>query len=189
MAFDGPTPLLGSLAPDAAIISFSSLSKAYLAPGWRTGWIVVGGSDRMDDVLAAIKKMADGRLCSPGTDAVRDRASALRRSLAPARVLRGAPRARRAHDAADLRDSRDALRDAARGFLRDAAGRSSAWAAPTRTTSSGCSATTGNLCVYGSGFGMPAEDGYFRIVFLAAPEILNTIYDEMAEFTRDFLAR
>ena len=49
--------------------------------------------------------------------------------------------------------------------------------------------TTGILCVYGSGFGMPADDGYFRIVFLAAPEILNTIYDEMAEFTRDFLAR
>src|SRR6187402_2764139 len=47
VAFDGPTPLLGSLAPDAAIMSFSSLSKAYLAPGWRTGWIVVGGSDRM----------------------------------------------------------------------------------------------------------------------------------------------
>ena len=33
LAFDGPTPLLGSLAPDAPIISFSSLSKAYLAPG------------------------------------------------------------------------------------------------------------------------------------------------------------
>ena len=37
VAFDGPAPLLGALAPDAPIISFSSLSKAYLAPGWRTG--------------------------------------------------------------------------------------------------------------------------------------------------------
>ena len=34
-----------------------------------------------------------------------------------------------------------------------------------------------------------AESGYFRIVFLSAPEILNTVYDEMAAFTRDFLAR
>jgi aspartate/methionine/tyrosine aminotransferase len=49
--------------------------------------------------------------------------------------------------------------------------------------------TTGTLCVYGSGFGMPADGGYFRIVFLAAPELLNTVYDEMAEFTRDFLSR
>ena len=66
LGFDGPTPLLGSLAPDAPIISFSSLSKAYLAPGWRAGWLAVGRSDRLDDVLAAIKKLADGRLCSPG---------------------------------------------------------------------------------------------------------------------------
>ena len=30
------SPPIGSLDPDAPIISFSSLSKAYLAPGWRT---------------------------------------------------------------------------------------------------------------------------------------------------------
>ncbi len=57
---------MASLYPDAPIISFSSLSKAYLAPGWRAGWMAVGRTDRLDDVLAAIKKLADGRLCSPG---------------------------------------------------------------------------------------------------------------------------
>jgi alanine-synthesizing transaminase len=66
LAFDGPAPLLGSLAPDAPVISFSSLSKAYVAPGWRGGWLAVGRSDRLNDALAAIKKLADGRLCSPG---------------------------------------------------------------------------------------------------------------------------
>src|SRR5580765_3854401 len=66
LGYDGPTPLLASLAPDAPIISYSSLSKAYLAPGWRAGWLGVGRSDRLDEVLAAIKKLADGRLCSPG---------------------------------------------------------------------------------------------------------------------------
>jgi aspartate/methionine/tyrosine aminotransferase len=66
LAFNGRAPLLGSLDPDAPIISFSSLSKAYLAPGWRAGWLVVGRSDKLDDVLGAIKKLADGRLCSPG---------------------------------------------------------------------------------------------------------------------------
>jgi len=48
---------------------------------------------------------------------------------------------------------------------------------------------TGNLCVYGSGFGMPADQGYFRIVYLASPSDLSAIYDDMAAFTRDFLAR
>ncbi len=66
LGYEGPVPLLSTLDPDAPIISFSSLSKAYLAPGWRTGWLVVGATPRLDDALAAIKKMADGRLCSPG---------------------------------------------------------------------------------------------------------------------------
>jgi len=37
LGFDGPVEPIGLLDPDAAIISYSSLSKAYLAPGWRTG--------------------------------------------------------------------------------------------------------------------------------------------------------
>ena len=46
------------------VISFSSLSKAFLAPGWRTGWMGIGRTPRLDDVTAAIGKLADGRLCS-----------------------------------------------------------------------------------------------------------------------------
>ena len=67
LAFDGP--VAGDRAridPDAPIISFSWLSKAYLAPagapaGWRSaapsGWTTCS---------AAVKKLADGRLCAPG---------------------------------------------------------------------------------------------------------------------------
>ena len=188
VAFDGPTPLLGSLAPDAAIISFSSLSKAYLAPGWRTGWIVVGGTDRMDDVLAAIKKMADGRLCSPGP---------MQYAIEPA--LSGD----RSHqhefsEALRVRAEITTNRISAIPGMRCVMPRAAFYAMPQvdlppgRTDEDyilGLLRSTGNLCVYGSGFGMPAQEGYFRIVFLAAPEILNAIYDEMAEFTRDFLAR
>ena len=47
---------------------------------------------------------------------------------------------------------------------------------------------TGVLCVYGSGFGMAAEDGYLRIVFLASPDELREIYALMADFTKGFLA-
>jgi aspartate/methionine/tyrosine aminotransferase len=48
---------------------------------------------------------------------------------------------------------------------------------------------TGILCVYGAGFGMPADEGYLRIVFLASPDELNGIYDDMDAFTREFLSR
>ncbi|HEX4912484.1 MAG TPA: aminotransferase class I/II-fold pyridoxal phosphate-dependent enzyme, partial [Vicinamibacterales bacterium] len=66
LAYDGPVPPMAALDNDAPIISYSSLSKAYLAPGWRAGWMAVGSSPRLDGALAAIKKLADGRLCSPG---------------------------------------------------------------------------------------------------------------------------
>jgi aspartate/methionine/tyrosine aminotransferase len=48
---------------------------------------------------------------------------------------------------------------------------------------------TGILCVYGSGFGVPAEQGFFRIVFLAGPSELAAIYADIGAFTRDYLAR
>ena len=71
-----------------AIISFSSLSKAYLAPGWRTGWMAVGRSPRLDDVLAAVKKLADGRLCSTVPMRYAIAAALERRQVAPGRIPR-----------------------------------------------------------------------------------------------------
>ena len=47
---------------------------------------------------------------------------------------------------------------------------------------------TGVLCVYGSGFGLPAEAGFLRIVFLAPLDELTGIYDKMAEFTAQYLS-
>ena len=46
---------------------------------------------------------------------------------------------------------------------------------------------TGVLCVYGSGFGLPAADGFLRIVFLAPLHELAEIYDLMADFTARYV--
>jgi aspartate/methionine/tyrosine aminotransferase len=48
---------------------------------------------------------------------------------------------------------------------------------------------TGVLCVFGSGFGTDPRDGFFRVVFLANPAELSDIFDLVAGFTSDFLAR
>ena len=47
---------------------------------------------------------------------------------------------------------------------------------------------TGVLCVYGSGFGLPAEEGFLRIVFLAPLDELREIYDLMAGFIARYLS-
>jgi alanine-synthesizing transaminase len=187
VAFDGPTPLLGSLAPDAAIISFSSLSKAYLAPGWRAGWLAVGRSERLDDALAAIRKMADGRLCSPGP-----------MQYAVVAALTG-DRSHQREFAAALRE-RAAVTTARLNAIEGiscVAPRAAFYAMPRvalppgRTDEDfvlGLLRATGILCVYGAGFGTAPEQGFFRIVFLLPPDVLHGIYDEMAEFTRTFLS-
>jgi alanine-synthesizing transaminase len=187
LGFEGPVPLLGSLEPDAPIISFSSLSKAYLAPGWRGGWLAVGRSDRLDDVLGAIKKLADGRLCSPGP-----------MQYAIAAALTG-DRSHQREFIAALRQRADLTmaRVGAMPAMRCVAPRAAFYVMPQVSLPPGTTdedfvlallRETGILCVYGSGFGLPAADGFFRIVFLAPPDELAAIYDDLAAFTADFLA-
>ncbi len=187
LGFEGPVPAMAALAPDAAIISYSSLSKAYLAPGWRAGWMGVGRTPRLDGVLAAIKKLADGRLCSPApmqyavTAALTGdrshqvafcRALAERAALTVDRFNRMPGMAVVAPRAAFYAMPRIALPpgrtdvDFVLGLLR----------------------ATGVLCVYGSGFGLPAEGGYFRVVFLASLQELDSIYKDVAAYAGQFLA-
>lgn len=187
LAYDGPVPPIGSLDPDALIISFSSMSKAYLAPGWRAGWLAVGRSARLDDTLAAIKKLADGRLCSPGP-----MQHAITAALTGDRSHQVAFR-RALRERAELTTSRF---NAMPG-MRCVAPTAAFYAMPQMTLPAGRTdedfvlgllRATGVLCVYGSGFGTAPTDGFFRVVFLASLDELTRIYDDIGAFARDFLA-
>jgi alanine-synthesizing transaminase len=186
VAYDGPVPPLGSLDPDGPIVAFSSLSKAYLAPGWRTGWLAVGRSPRLDDLLAAMKKLADGRLCSNGPTQY---------AIAPALL------GDRSHQDA-FRAALRARADVTTRALSAIPGFSCVhptaafYAMPKVTLPPGVTdeqfivgllRATGILCVYGSGFGTKPEDGFFRVVFLASPDQLTTVFKDIAGFAAEFL--
>jgi len=186
LGYEGPVPSIGSLDPDAPIISFSSLSKAYLAPGWRTGWMGIGRSPRLDEVVAAVAKLADGRLCStvPMQYAI---PAALRGDRSHQAAFRAALEERAAITAEYL--------NAVPG-MTCARPRGGFYAMPRVSLPSGRTdedyvlallRATGVLCVYGSGFGMRPEDGYFRVVFLAPPAELRDIYAMVADFTQAYL--
>jgi len=188
LGFDGPVDPYGRLDYDAPIISFSSLSKAYLAPGWRTGWMAVGRSPRLDGVAAAVKKLADGRLCStvPMQHAI---PAALTGDRSHQVAFRAALKAR-----ADLTLSRLCTMPGVSCVAPTAAFYAMPRVAlpPGHTDEQFVKAllhATGVLCVYGSGFGLPAEEGFLRIVFLAPLDELNEIYDLMASFTAQYLQR
>jgi alanine-synthesizing transaminase len=186
LAYDGPVAPMATLNRDAPIISYSSLSKAYLAPGWRAGWMAVGSTPRLDGALAAIKKLADGRLCSPGPMQY-GVVAALTGDRSHQVSFRQALRERAALTSARLNAIDGMTCVAPRGAF---------YAMPQVTLPPGRTdadyvlallGATGILCVYGSGFGTRPEDGFFRVVFLASPEELSRIYDDVADFTREYL--
>ena len=56
-----------SVAPDIPVITFSGLSKPYLAPGWRVGWAIASGpKDALKPYIEGIHKLLRARLCSNG---------------------------------------------------------------------------------------------------------------------------
>jgi alanine-synthesizing transaminase len=186
LAFSGPVPAIAAGFDDAPVITFSSLSKAYLAPGWRAGWMAVSSTPRMDDALAAIQKLADGRLCATGPMEYAITA-ALNGDRSHQETFRAALRAR-----ADLTTRRLNAIEGMSVVAPTAAFYAMPKVAlpPGKTDADYVLAllrATGVLCVYGSGFGSRPEDGFFRIVFLASPEELSGIYDDIAAFTGEFL--
>ena len=188
LAYAGAVPPVAALDPAAPIISFSSLSKGYLAPGWRAGWMAVGSSDRLDAPLAAILKLADGRLCSNGpmqhaiTAALTgDRSHLVGLRAALEERAKVTTEALNAIEGVTCVPPRAAFYAMPRVALP-----------PGRTDEDYVLAllrTTGVLCVYGSGFGLPKADGCMRIVFLALPDELRSIYADIASFTCDYLRR
>jgi aspartate/methionine/tyrosine aminotransferase len=188
LGFDGAVPLLSTLDADAPIISLSSLSKAYLAPGWRAGWLVVSATPRLDNALAAMRKLADGRLCSPGPMQYAIAAAMTGdRSHQPEFRRALAERGRLTTESLNAIPGITCVPPRAAFYAMPAVS-----LPPGRTDEDYVLAllrATGILCVHGSGFGMRPEQGTFRIVFLAGPRELQSIYADMAAFTAEYLER
>lgn len=187
LAYAGPVPPIGALNPDAPVISFSSASKAYMAPGWRTGWMAVGSTERLDGILAAIKELADGRLCTNGP-----MQHAVAAALTGDRSHQDDFR-RDLQERAELTSRRLNAIDGISCVPPAAAFYAMPKVAlpPGRTDAEfvhGLLHATGILCVYGSGFGTDPADGFFRIVFLASPAALEGYCDAIEAFTTSFLA-
>lgn len=187
LAFDGPVPAFAAQNPQAPVITFSSLSKAYLAPGWRSGWMAVGSTDRLDGVLAGVKKLADGRLCSTGPMEY-----ALAAALTGDRSHQAAFRAALKERAMFTHQRLNAIEGITSVMPTAAFYAMPQVALPPGITDAdyvlALLRATGVLCVYGSGFGTDPADGFFRVVFLAPPAELATIYDLIAAFTNEFLS-
>jgi len=164
------------------VITLESLSKTHMVPGWRVGWMRFTHQEKIKDLIAAITRLASGRLCSPTPaqyaikPALTGEQDFLKRFIA------------------EIKTRRDRAVDRVRsigtlsGFTPEAAfymmikvnelGR--------RTDEQfviDLLNQTGVLVVHGSGFGCDPNAGYFRLVYLADEATLDAALDEIGRFT------
>ena len=172
-----------ALATDVPIIAFNGLTKAYLTCGWRVGWLVFHNARLMPELRAAVHRLADARLCSPGPQQY---------AIAPA--LDG-PQGHIQEMMTRLRARRDlTVRriNAIPGLSMNVP--ASAFYAMPRIQLPGVVSDeafilsllreTGVLFVHGSGFGQKEGTQHFRIVFLPQEPVLTAAFDLLEGFVR-----
>ncbi len=174
---------LASLAPDVPVITFSGLSKPYLAPGWRIGWAICSGpKDALKPYIEGVHKLLRARLCA---------------NTPMQYAIKAAIEGPQDH----VREMNDKLRR-----RRDL---TTKWANSTPRVS--CVAPKGTfyafpkldipgddlefvkgvlmekqvLVVHGSGFGQKPGTKHFRIVFLPDEQTLTKAYAGMADYLRE----
>lgn len=168
---------------DCPVITLESLSKTHMLSGWRVGWMRFTNSERMQQLLAAIGKLASGRLCSP----------------TPAQyAIKPALEGRNEFQQEFLSDIRR-KRDFAVSRVREIDGISCSIPEaafyllvkadlPPLVTDERfvleLLEETGVLVVPGSGFGCRSSEGYFRLIYLAELDTLEMVFAELENFMR-----
>jgi aspartate/methionine/tyrosine aminotransferase len=65
MTFEGETPSTASECPDVPVITMNGISKIYLAPGWRIGYLSIRDvDDSLLDIRDGIMRQSRARLCA-----------------------------------------------------------------------------------------------------------------------------
>ncbi|MBI2817442.1 MAG: aminotransferase class I/II-fold pyridoxal phosphate-dependent enzyme [Acidobacteria bacterium] len=175
---------LASLAPDQPVVTFNGLSKAYLVPGFRTGWGILSGHEQ--EVAAyreAIAKMLRVRLCSnqPSQFAVRP---ALEGDQSHIALMVEKLKKRR-----DLAMSLLTSIPNVSCFTPQAAFYAFPRLEISRTDQEFVAdliRQTGVIVVPGSGFGQQPGTKHFRMVFLPPEETLRKAIGRISDFARNW---
>ena len=188
LVYDRPHVATASLATDVPVLTFNGLSKAYLACGWRIGWVVFGHSRLAPELRAAAMRLADARLCAPAP---------AQHAIAPA--LEG-PQDHIPTMMRKLRQRRDLVVSRLNAIhgISVVAPEGAFYMMP-RVQLPGVTSDeafvlqllreSGVLFVHGSGFGQKPGTHHFRVVYLPQPEVLESACDLLDTFVRKhFLA-
>lgn len=168
---------VGSLAKDLPVVTFNTLSKNYLCPGWRVGWTIFSGQG-VEQLSESVKQLARARLSinHPMQYAVRP-------------ALEG-PQEHIRDMVARLKRNRDLTYEK----LNDIDGiscvkpRGAFYAFPKIDVQDDKRFVMdllhkkGILFVHGSGFGQKPGTSHFRVVFAASYDALDDTYEKLKRY-------
>jgi alanine-synthesizing transaminase len=172
-----------SLTDEVPVITFNGLSKNYLVPGWRIGWIIFKGKEKtIREYREAVYKLARARLCSNHP---------LQYAIKPA--LEGPQ-----DHIKEMNDKLRKRRDLTYKRLNEIKGfscvkpKGAFYAFPKIELDVKSDFEfvmdvlhkKHILLVHGTGFGYERPD-HFRIVFLPPPETLSEAYDRLEEYVKE----
>lgn len=181
--YDKPHYCTASLTKDVPIVTMNGLSKNYLAPGWRIGWITFNNFQD-DHLKEAVLRLARARICAPNPF----------QHAAITALTQSNPEEKEALE--KLRKRRDLAykrlneifgltcvkpEGAFYAFPRVNAG-------PWRTDKEfvlQLLREKGVLTVWGEGFYEPQGSKHFRIVFLPEERVLEEAFNAIEEFMRE----
>jgi aspartate/methionine/tyrosine aminotransferase len=166
---------------DVPLITLESMSKTYLVPGWRVGWMRYTNEERMRDLTLAINRLASGRLCAPTpaqygvrpalegdksflAEFLREIKTRRDFVLSAIRQIEGLTCEVPAAAFYAMIKAEDPIRRNDERFVLDLLD------------------ATGVLVVHGSGFGSDPKDGFFRLVYLADETVLSHVFTEIGRF-------
>jgi len=185
LCFKQPPTSASVLAEEsgAAVVVLESLSKTHMLSGWRVGWMRFSAGGPTRELVAAVNRLANGRLCS---------STLAQYAIQPA--LQGDQRSVKKFTE-EIKRRRDFALERVAGIdgfscsvpeaafylmihVDDMGGRTDERFVLDLLEASNV------LVVHGSGFGSDPAAGYFRLVYLGDEELLGSAFDRMERSLR-----
>lgn len=179
---DGEFHSAASLSKDVPVVTLNGLSKSYLMPGWRAGWMVFHDpSQVMQEYKDAVKRVFRTRLSGihPTQFAIKPALEGHQEHLAPT-IKKLAERAELTYKRLNEMDGVSVVKPSGAFYafpkldipITD------------REFVEGLLKEKHVMTVYGSGFGQMPGTKHLRVVTLAQPATLEEAYDRMADYIK-----
>ena len=183
LLFDDVHVPTSTLADDVPLITLNGLSKAYLAPGWRVGWLCFNTPKLMPEVMTAVQRLADARLCGPGPFQYAIK-PALEGSQEHVPAMMKKLRSRRDLMVSKLRAIPGVSVVEPKGAFYALPRLDKQWPGGDEQFVLSLVRETGVLFVHGEGFGQKSGTQHFRVVFLPPENVLSEAFDRLAAFMK-----